>query len=61
MTAPSPTVDIPLAGTGTDAESQAALATLREDVVPQTIGQVDGVEYAVGGTTAAGQGLGRRR
>ena len=46
------TVDITLAGSGTDAESQAALATLREDVVPQTIGKVDGVEYAVGGTTA---------
>ena len=46
------TVDITLAGSGTDAESQAALATLREDVVPQTIGKVEGVEYAVGGTTA---------
>ena len=46
------TVDITLAGSGTDAESQAALATLREDVVPSTIGKVDGVEYAVGGTTA---------
>ena len=46
------TVDITLAGSGTDAESQAALANLRENVVPQTIGKVDGVEYAVGGTTA---------
>ena len=46
------TVSIPLAGTGTDAESQAALATLREDVLPATLGQVDGVEYAVTGTTA---------
>ncbi len=47
------TVDIPLAGKGTDDESVAALATLRNDFVPQTVGQVDGVEYAVGGTTAA--------
>ena len=46
------TVAITLAGSGTDAESQAALATLREDVLPSTVGQVDGVEYAVGGTTA---------
>ncbi len=46
-------ISIPLAGNGTDATSQAALATLREDVVPQTVGQVDGVEYAVGGPTAA--------
>ena len=46
------TVAITLAGSGTDAESQAALATLREDVLPSTVGQVEGVEYAVGGTTA---------
>jgi RND superfamily putative drug exporter len=45
-------VFLPLAGSGTDATSQAALATLREDVVPATIGQIDGVEYAVGGVTA---------
>ena len=45
-------ISIPLAGTGTDAKSQAALATLREDVLPQTVGKVDGVEYAVTGTTA---------
>jgi RND superfamily putative drug exporter len=46
------TVTVTLAGSGTDAKSQAALATLREDVLPSTVGQVDGVEYAVGGTTA---------
>jgi RND superfamily putative drug exporter len=45
-------VFIPLVGNGTDAASQAALATLREDVLPATIGKVDGVEYAVGGVTA---------
>ena len=45
-------VDITLAGSGTDATSQAALATLREEVLPNTIGKVDGVEYAVTGTTA---------
>jgi RND superfamily putative drug exporter len=45
-------VFIPLVGNGTDATSQAALATLREDVVPATIGKLDGVEYAVGGMTA---------
>jgi uncharacterized membrane protein YdfJ with MMPL/SSD domain len=46
-------VEIPLAGKGTDEASKAALDTLRNDFVPQTIGQVDGVEYAVGGSTAA--------
>ncbi|MGE5689255.1 MAG: MMPL family transporter [Pseudomonadota bacterium] len=46
-------VEIPLAGGGTDAASNAALATLRERLLPATIGQLDGVEYAVGGDTAA--------
>jgi RND superfamily putative drug exporter len=43
---------IPLAGSGTDATSQAALATLREDLLPRTVGRVDGAEYAVAGMTA---------
>jgi RND superfamily putative drug exporter len=45
-------VSIPLAGTSTDSTSQAALATLRDELLPQTVGKVDGVEYAVTGTTA---------
>ena len=45
-------LSIPLAGTSTDAKSQAALATLREDLLPSTLGEVEGVEYAVTGTTA---------
>ncbi|HET9287600.1 MAG TPA: MMPL family transporter [Gaiella sp.] len=45
-------VEIPLAGNGTDNESTAALATLRDDLLPQTLGQVDGVDYAVTGMTA---------
>jgi uncharacterized membrane protein YdfJ with MMPL/SSD domain len=47
------TVEIPLAGKGTDDESVAALETLRNELLPQTLGQVDGVEYAVGGVTAS--------
>ena len=46
------TLDIPLAGNGSDATSQAALATLRDDLLPQTLGKVNDVEYAVAGTTA---------
>ena len=46
-------IEIPLGGKGTDDTSKAALDTLRNEYIPQTIGQVDGVEYAVGGTTAA--------
>jgi len=48
-------VDIPLIGGGTDEVSKNALATLRDEVLPATVGQVEGVEYAVGGTTAADQ------
>ena len=47
------TIAIPLGGKGTDDVSKAALDTLRNDYVPATVGQVDGVEYAVGGSTAA--------
>ncbi len=48
-------VEIPLEGKGTDDKSNAALATLRGTLLPETLGQVDGVEYAVGGDTAASQ------
>jgi RND superfamily putative drug exporter len=46
-------ITIPLVGEGTDGKSNAALATLRDRVVPSTIGQVAGTEYAVTGITAA--------
>ena len=49
------TVEIPLAGDGSDAESKAALATLRDELLPATVGTVGGVEYAVTGTTAAAE------
>jgi uncharacterized membrane protein YdfJ with MMPL/SSD domain len=45
-------VNIPLVGKGTDSKSNAALRTLRNDILPATIGQVKGAEYAVTGTTA---------
>jgi uncharacterized membrane protein YdfJ with MMPL/SSD domain len=45
-------VTIPLAGNGTNAESNAALGTLRNDVLPQTVGKLPNAEYAVTGTTA---------
>jgi uncharacterized membrane protein YdfJ with MMPL/SSD domain len=47
------TVDIPLEGNGSDSTSKAALHTLRSDVLPNTLGKVSGIEYAVGGFTAA--------
>jgi RND superfamily putative drug exporter len=45
-------VSIPLAGTGTDAESIAAMKDLRENIVPRNLEPVDGVAAFVGGTTA---------
>jgi RND superfamily putative drug exporter len=44
---------IPLVGKGTDSRSNAALETLRGELLPATVGQVSGVEYAVTGDTAA--------
>ena len=45
-------IDIPLVGKGTDDTSMAALDELRNDILPATIGKVDGAEYAVTGPTA---------
>ena len=46
-------VSVPLAGTVTDATSVSALATLRTQVLPATLGKVPGISYAVGGDTAS--------
>lgn len=48
-------VDVPLAGSGTDDASNAALTQLREDVIPQTIGKVPGTETNVNGMTAGSE------
>src|SRR6266487_4159338 len=45
-------VSIPLAGKGADSVSNAALDTLRNDVLPATVGKVSGATYAVTGPTA---------
>jgi uncharacterized membrane protein YdfJ with MMPL/SSD domain len=45
-------VDIPLVGKGTDGKSNAALQTLRNEILPTTIGKVNGAEYGVTGLTA---------
>jgi RND superfamily putative drug exporter len=45
-------VSVPLAGGGTDATSERALAGLRGSALPATLGQVSGISYAVGGLTA---------
>src|SRR5215469_5281477 len=45
-------VSVPLAGDGTDTTSMSALATLRGHVLPETLGKVSGISYAVAGNTA---------
>ncbi|WIX85625.1 MMPL family transporter [Amycolatopsis sp. DG1A-15b] len=45
-------VRIPLGGTGNDEAASRTLTTLRETLLPQTVGRIDGVGYAVAGRTA---------
>jgi uncharacterized membrane protein YdfJ with MMPL/SSD domain len=45
-------VDVPTAGDGNDAPSNRALDDLRENLIPATLGQVNGVEVNVSGATA---------
>jgi len=46
-------VDVPLVGDGTDDTSYAALATLRDEIIPATVGRQGGLETSVGGFTAS--------
>ena len=46
-------VDVPLAGHGTDSASDQALAVLRSQILPATLGKVPGISYAVAGDTAS--------
>ncbi len=45
-------VSVPLSGKGTDAASNRALATLRGQVIPATVGRLQGVKVGVTGATA---------
>jgi RND superfamily putative drug exporter len=45
-------VSVPLAGNGSDSLSDHALLSLRDQVLPATLGQVSGISYAVTGNTA---------
>jgi uncharacterized membrane protein YdfJ with MMPL/SSD domain len=45
-------ISIPIEGSGTDATSNKALAALRDEIVPPTLGTLDGAEVAVTGDTA---------
>jgi uncharacterized membrane protein YdfJ with MMPL/SSD domain len=52
-------VEIPLRGDGEDAQSTAALKTLRQTVIPSTIGTIAGAESAVTGETAGDHDFGQ--
>jgi uncharacterized membrane protein YdfJ with MMPL/SSD domain len=45
-------IDIPQPGNGQDAASMHALQTLRQHVLPATLGKLSGVSYSVGGMAA---------
>jgi putative drug exporter of the RND superfamily len=45
-------VSVPLAGNGTNTRSDAALLTLRDKILPATLGRVGGISWAVSGNTA---------
>jgi anti-anti-sigma factor len=45
-------VSVPIAGNGTDETSNRALQTLRNDVIPETLGRLPGAEAPVTGLTA---------
>jgi uncharacterized membrane protein YdfJ with MMPL/SSD domain/pimeloyl-ACP methyl ester carboxylesterase len=45
-------ISVPIVGKGTDAVSKASLAALRDQIVPETVGAVPGVESGVTGLTA---------
>src|SRR6266576_1980841 len=45
-------ITVPILGKGTDAQSNASLAALREDVLPRTVGAVPNVQAGVTGLTA---------
>jgi RND superfamily putative drug exporter len=48
----SASIDLPLSGSGANAQSRRAIQILRHQVIPATLGRVPGVETAVTGVTA---------
>jgi uncharacterized membrane protein YdfJ with MMPL/SSD domain len=51
-------IELPIDGNGSDDASYAALSTLRNEVVPDTVGTLDGVEEGVTGSTAISKDFG---
>jgi RND superfamily putative drug exporter len=51
-------VQLPIGGSGSDAASYAAVSELRDEIVPSTVGSVEGVEAGVTGSTAISKDFG---
>jgi uncharacterized membrane protein YdfJ with MMPL/SSD domain len=51
-------IELPIEGSGSDDASYAAVSTLRDEIVPETVGSVDGVEAGVTGSTAISKDFG---
>jgi uncharacterized membrane protein YdfJ with MMPL/SSD domain len=51
-------IELPIDGNGSDDASYAALSTLRNEVVPETVGSLDGVDAGVTGSTAISKDFG---
>jgi uncharacterized membrane protein YdfJ with MMPL/SSD domain len=51
-------IELPIDGSGSDARSYAAISTLRNELVPETVGGLDGVEAGVTGSTAISKDFG---
>ena len=51
-------IELPLDGSGSDEASYAAVSTLRDDVVPSTVGSLPGVEAGITGSTAISKDFG---
>ena len=50
-------ITVPIAGTGTDPASNTALAELRDEIVPETVGALPGAEAGVTGADGGVEGL----
>jgi uncharacterized membrane protein YdfJ with MMPL/SSD domain len=51
-------IELPIDGNGSDAASYAAVSTLRDEIVPETVGSLEAVESGVTGATAGSKDFG---
>jgi uncharacterized membrane protein YdfJ with MMPL/SSD domain len=51
-------VELPIDGSGSDDASYTAVSTLRDEIVPETVGSLEGVETGVTGSTAISKDFG---